>query len=416
MKIAHLTRWLRGGAGLMCLRLAAGLERVGVRNEIWCDRGASCPEGLRFRAMPGISGIWLSRLDRVMTPSRFGAKEGRAWTNGMFSWGLARAVARSNPDIAHLHWMGDGVLATRELSDFGRPVVWTLHDMAPLTGGCHHPFECDHFRTGCGACPELHSRREIDWSRRNARDRRIAYKEARIVFVAPSKWMVQQAQASWITQDREVMLIPNGTDGQIFTPTDRQEARRRLGVDQEGVVFMVSAQNGWSNPYKGWKHLVPLAGILRSAMPGVDLQFILAGVDSAPDALKALARTHCLGDVIDERRLALAYSAASLCLIPSSAESFGLVAVEACACGCPVVAFSVGGLPDIVVPGRTGELAVAENLGDFAEGVVRVLRTDTAFWRRECRDHFERHFQIDQQVASYRSLYERLAADPRPCQ
>ncbi len=89
---------------------------------------------------------------------------------------------------------------------------------------------------------------------------------------------------------------------------------------------------------------------------------------------------HWLGAVSDDRVLALAYAAADVMVVPSRQEAFGQTASEAHACGTPVVAFDIGGLPDIVDHQATGWLAPAFDTESLANGIVWVM-DDAATWQ-----------------------------------
>ncbi len=108
--------------------------------------------------------------------------------------------------------------------------------------------------------------------------------------------------------------------------------------------------------------------------------------------------------------MSFAYSAADLFVMPTRAEAFGQVVIEAMACGTPVVGFDVGGVPDMVRPGQTGLLAQAEDVGDLRDSIITLLR-DIELRKRmseTCYNIAVSEYSSAVQAERYRSLYRRL--------
>jgi D-inositol-3-phosphate glycosyltransferase len=168
-------------------------------------------------------------------------------------------------------------------------------------------------------------------------------------------------------------------DHTIFEPGDRVAAAARLGVAGRQVVLFV----GRIQPLKG----LALAVRCIAALDDPNVTLLIVGGPSGPDGERELARVRALAAELGiesqvrfvppqpHERLAEYYRAADVCLVPSRTESFGLVALEAAACGTPVVAASVGGLRSIVDDGHTGFLVDGRDPADFA-ALVAVLLHD----------------------------------------
>jgi D-inositol-3-phosphate glycosyltransferase len=163
----------------------------------------------------------------------------------------------------------------------------------------------------------------------------------------------------------------------MFAPGDRREARRRLGLGDGRVLLFV----GRIQRLKG----VALAVRCLAAIADPTVTLVIVGGPSGPDGEAELARALALVDdlgVADRvhfvppqphEQLVHFYRAADVCLVPSRTESFGLVALEAAACGTPVVAASVGGLRSLVDDGETGFLVEGRDPTDFAAPVALLL-------------------------------------------
>jgi D-inositol-3-phosphate glycosyltransferase len=177
-----------------------------------------------------------------------------------------------------------------------------------------------------------------------------------------------------------IEIVPPGVDHLMFSPGDRVTARHNLHLDAERVLLFV----GRIQPLKG----TDLAVRCLAALDDPAAALVVVGGPSGPDGETELHRVHALaGDLgVADRirwvppqphdRLADYYRAADVCVVPSRTESFGLVALEAAACGAPVVAAAVGGLRSLVDDGETGFLVDSRDPTEYAAHVEKLLDDD----------------------------------------
>src|SRR5690606_18219202 len=115
------------------------------------------------------------------------------------------------------------------LASLKKPVVWTMHDAWPFTGGCHYPDGCDRYKIGCGLCPQLVSKSLHDLSFRNFSAKQSAC--ARIAsWIAPSAWLAELARNSAMLKGFSVKVIPNALDHRHWYPRSRSAAREELCI------------------------------------------------------------------------------------------------------------------------------------------------------------------------------------------
>lgn len=209
-------------------------------------------------------------------------------------------------------------------------------------------------------------------------ERRLVHRLDRIV--AATEHERQLLRQIFRVDAGKVAVIPLGVDLGMFTPRPQARARARLGLDP--VRRFVLAV-GRIEPLKGLDILIRAIGELQSRVP-VDL-LIIGGDERAASEiarLQAIAAEVGAGDAVrflgpkPHETLADWYAAADVVAVPSFYESFGLVAVEAMACGTPVVASRVGGLASTVVDGRTGYLVPWRCPEPFAERIELLLRNE----------------------------------------
>lgn len=297
----------------------------------------------------------------------------------LFSMGLLGARVRSHPlvrqaDILHLHWVNAGFLSTATIGRLGKPVVWTLRDMWPFTGGCHYPMDCERYASGCGACPlygATFAKDRTYWLFRHKK--RSFSRLSRLYPVGISPWVAEVARRSPLFENREVSWIWNGVDLGDFPAIGKVEAREALKIDPQGSYFAFGAVNQ-AYPYKGYhqlreavRHFVATAPH-KGRVPGF-LVFGRGGEDLADLGVKV----RHFGIVRDNALLNQIYAAADAFLMPSVQEAFGKTIVEALSSGTPVVCFDATGPRDMIAHEKEGFKAKPFDPESFAAGMRWAL-------------------------------------------
>lgn len=318
--------------------------------------------------------------------------------------------------IVHLHWiafLADLPSFFRSIPD-SSPIVWTLHDMNPLTGGCHYSTGCQQFQTGCGHCPQLIQPGSNDVSRHSFKVKQRSYRNRELNVVTPSRWLLELAKSSSIfptsTRFHHIRL---GFDLKQLVPLSKPQARAEFGFDSSKLVIGFGAES-IANRRKGFDLLLQALAKLPDKS---NLQCAVFGSGQIPDTQYELPEFRELGFINDPKVMTQFYSACDLVVVPSREDNQPQVGLEAMACGTPVVGFDAGGIGEYIEPGKTGWLAKPEDSSDLATQINR-LTTATVDTRMamasSCRKLMEKEFDIIAQSAKYRSLYQQLL--PSSCQ
>lgn len=267
-------------------------------------------------------------------------------------------------DIVHSHYWLSGWV--------GRAVSSSLR--APLVASFHTLGKVKNYSLARGEGPESAVRVGAEQAVIDEADR----------VLAPTPTEAAQLVGLYGADPGEIRLVPPGVDHLLFAPGDRAAARARLHLSGLRLALYV----GRLQPHKGPDVAIRTLAEAVASDPGVAAELVLAivggpsGPEKGAEVARLLELAAALG--VSERvmlfppqpqsKLVDFYTAADVVLVPSRSESFGLVALEAQACGTPVIAAAVGGLPYVVVDGQSGFLVDGHDPADHADRLLQVLR------------------------------------------
>jgi D-inositol-3-phosphate glycosyltransferase len=364
-----------GGMNVYVVELAKRLAEMGIETDIFTRATArDLPPMVELTPGVNVRHVTAGPLDGL-------AKEDLPGQLCAFASGVLRAEAGQEPghyDVVHSHYWLSGQVGWLAKERWRVPLVHTMHTLAKVKNQL----------LADGDVPEPAARVIGEEQVVAAADRLIAHTEEE------TRQLVDLYGAD---RDRVVALSP-GVDLGTFHPGDRAGARRRLGLSPTAVVLLFV---GRLQPLKAPDLLLRAAALLVERDPGLRERLVVAvvggssgGADHA-DALAKLAGALGVADLVrfepPTRHADLAdwYRAATVCVVPSYNESFGLVALEAQACGTPVVAAAVGGLTTAVADGVSGLLVDGHRSADWAGALGRMVADPQ--WRQQLSEQARRH-------------------------
>jgi len=278
-----------------------------------------------------------------------------------FADGVRGHLAMEPVDVLHANYWLSGVAGHRLKHELDLPLVSTFHTLARVkdANGDHEPQARVDAEAAVVACSD--------------------------VITANSVVEMDELVTHYGADPSRVEVVPPGVDHAFFSPGSRRGARQALGLGDEPVLLFV----GRIQPLKGADVAVETLARLQPRRGGRP-RLLIVGGSSGLDGDDEVAR---IARLVDDRGLrdqvtivgpqphhvlSTYYRAADLVIVPSRSESFGLVALEAAACGVPVVSSDVGGLRTLVVDGRTGLRVAGRDPEDYAAAVETILG-DAAF-------------------------------------
>ena len=308
-------------------------------------------------------------------------------------------------DVIHLHWVNQGMLSMRclqKILESGKPVVWTMHDMWPFTGVCHHADDCGNWKTHCGHCRLLRKGKcERDLSYKTFGKKTEIYGKGKIHFVACSKWLENLAKESPLLKNHELTQIPNAIDTKFYVPGDREEARRALNLPLDKPLILFVAAKA-TDEGKGFAYL---ADAVRKMSQEVGVVIVGQEAEIAANLLKD--NVFPFEYVSNRDKMRTLYQAADLLAMPTLHDNLPNTIVEAVSCGLPCVGFEIGGLPEMIEHEKTGYLVKYRDTDDLKNGLEWTLE------HKEKLSHIARERALESYselavAAEYKKIYEKI--------
>lgn len=324
------------------------------------------------------------------------------------SWTLPFHKKVKDADIVHLHIIHDGFFSMDAIPYLSRkkPVIWTWHDPWPMTGHCIYPMTCNKWKDSCGDCPNLSApfSMEKDRTKQQFQWKKNIYKKTKAEIVLASQWMLNMAKNSPLSEFFNFNVIPFGLDLNKYKPREKKAARERLGVFPNKTVIFIRAS---STPFKG---LFEFIDALDKLNP--DIELCIIALQETGHFNKFIGKHQIIefGWSNDEELLLDAYAACDFFAMPSMAEAFGLMAIEAMACGRPVLSFDSTSLEAVSFAPEAGVSVPIGNTSALSKAIEML-----ALNPKECeargvhsRKLAEQHYDIKFQAQLSAELYERV--------
>ncbi|MEM1442133.1 MAG: glycosyltransferase [Verrucomicrobiota bacterium] len=405
MRVATFATSRAGGAGHAAERIVVGLRELGEEVS-W--------------VVPSKSGLVEKAASQLHDHALDFSRAGRS--NTIFTTTWPTRFDRKNSeiekaDLFHLHWINRFLSPSDigKLGSTGKPIVWTLHDQRPFTGGCHFTDGCEQFRTRCTECPQLDT--PYQWiAEKNQEDVLRSYGEMNICFVGPSEWITSEVRASalYSSEHHRSLCIPPGVDTDEFYPSTeaRKRVREGLGISDDRIVIVTGAHN-LSEHRKGFD-------LVRKSFQ----QFSSQASDEDRERILLLTYGQgCIGDTgVEEMAIGTVPAKSVIGLLQASDLYFLMtrqdvgptVILEAISCGLPVLAPNVGGVPEMVEDGKNGWIVPYE--GDEEAGrVISAIASGTREERERMGENSRRkaieEFSNEKQAAAYRELFQELISE-----
>ena len=412
MRVLHLsTMDISGGAARAAYRLHKGLQANGISSSMMVqfkesdDPSVIGPESNLARTF-SIARISLDHFPKML----FSKNRKTIFHLQWLPEKISKKIDQYKPDVVHLHWICRGFLNIKTIGRIKQPIVWTLHDMWPFTGGCHYAGDCERYKNSCGNCPQLGSKWENDLSRWTWKRKSKFWKDVNLTIVAPSTWIKSCALESHLFKNHPVEIIPYGIDVNGFRPLDDKIARNYLRFSENKYLILFGAINALSDKRKGFELLAAALKKLSQTEKGKQAELIVFGASKPENPPDLGLKTTYIGRLNDPISLSLVYSACDLFISPSIEDNLPNTIIEAMSCGTPCVAFNIGGFPDMIEHKKNGYLVEFFSVDDLVRGITWGLENNEHYKKigLSARKKVETNFDLRRIAGNYTALYEKV--------
>ncbi len=394
LRIAMFSTATSGGAGAAALRVHDSLRLVGAQSTLYVGRRERMGhagvvrlyEADEGRQPPLVPNFTIFSVDAPGIPDDV----------------LERIIAEA--DILNLHWYARFVSLSNieRMSRSGKPVVLTIRDMNPLTGGCHFFHGCSNWKGDCSPCPQFFQS-DITLPSAMLEAKQALWDLDNITVVVLSEHTRRIVEMSSLFARSRVETIANPIDTTVFRPQNWEEARREFGVSPQRRV--IAYLPSFSSAVKGFDEAqVALRGVSREV---AGCLLLCAGelgqtLDAGMDVVN-------VGFIADKRHLARFYGCADVTLVPSTEETFSNTAAESVACGTPVVGFETGAIAEIA-QGKRGRAVPVGDTDALSGALAAILRSKKPA-KTELHRYVAKRFGARDIGRRYIKLFDELRAN-----
>jgi glycosyltransferase involved in cell wall biosynthesis len=403
MKITQLnTHDLIGGAERASFKLCCGLRDAGMDVNLFVGRKISNEPWIYERSL------------------RRG--EGKLYWHMHYKWGYTEICFLSpfydifthpaffGRDIIHLHNLHGSYWNFLTLPFLARrsKIVITPHDEWPNTGDCAYTYSCLKWQTGCGRCPQVggYALGFQDRTRFNKKLKDKVLGACRMTIVVESRWLANQISMTRWARGKEIRVIPNGIDVDLFKPIPKEEARDLLKVDKTKLWLLIFVPRV-KDPRKGVEEtLEAIAGL----DPAKNLGVMLVGGDGNLDVHLPFETYH-RAQISSDEELKLHYCAADLFILGTKSDNQPLSIIEAMCCGTPVISTRVGGVTEMIDVGSNGWLAPPSDVQAMKQVILEAIQ-DPCRLRQvglDAAKEARNKYSLSRHVSAHIELYEALA-------
>ena len=343
----------------------------------------------------------IEKFPKIFYPKR----EKTTFSSSIIGYNFINDKLYKNSDIIHLHWINNGFFDISKINLIKKPIVWTIRDMWPFTGGCHYTLGCNRFMSNCYSCPQLKSNFNYDLSTFN-QNRKLKYFNKNISFVVNSNWMKKMAEKSTILKNFKILTFYPSFDLENFFE-DKLIDKKIINLNPDKKIILYGAQNIEAE-YKGFKFFLDSIDYLDKSK----LQIVFFGnfwnLQKIKDKKIEFTNFGFIKDINIQRKL---YSIADVFVATSLQEGFPKTVSESLLCNTPVVYFKDTAIEDICenkIIGGYG--ANYKDSRDLASGINWIIENEQVSKniaikaKKKIKDNFNSKKLIEKYINLYREV------------
>ena len=380
MKVVHISHTdIKGGAARAGYGIFKSLESIDIQAKMLVQRKFSNDQNV-----VAFSNSWIS--DKLIKKRiYFDLLPMYLYTNrhlGRFSFAkegvdISKNKVIQDADLIHFHWINEGFLSLNsiyQLSNLNKPVIWTLHDMWPFTGGCHYANDCNNYQIICKNCPYLRNSSPNDFSYKIWNKKKKIYDDLNLRIITPSNWLKNCAKNSVLFNKLNFDVIPYSINLQLFKPLNRVESRKKLNLPLDKFLILFGSMN-IKDERKGFKYFKESMIQLISNYPDYKEKIEIVVFGRADENMQSgiPVKLNFCGRIESDEKMVLYYNAADFFVSSSVEDNYPNTVMESLSCGLPVIAFNIGGMPDMIRHLSNGYLVSEINSDLLSKGMKWII-------------------------------------------
>ena len=400
MKVVHVCTSDKGGAGIAAVRLHKALLAQGVEStflSLYCSGTTPAHACYKtkskftyFQRLKNKLGIpvLVSEKNTIILKSFNANYEIFSFPDSDYE--VEQHPLLKDADIINLHWVSGFLNYPTFFNAVKKPIVWTLHDMNPLLGGFHYMGDKVRNEKAMG---------ELEKSLMKIKEN--SYNLSNINVITPSEWLFNEVKKS-IFKNQNCQVIYNSLDMTVFKLQSVSVARQFFNLPENKIIMLFVAQDT-GNFRKGFD-------LLKESLNNLHLSddIVIVSVGAKSSQLNIPKNCIFIDTISDEKQMSLLYAAADLYILPSREDNLPNVMLESLSCGTPVIAFSNGGMKEIIKNGFNGFLADDCNAENLTDAISKGLQFIKEMNRSEISKDAETLFAPEIQSKAYIKLYQQL--------
>lgn len=411
MKVAIVnTHDYDGGAAKAAFRLHQALNLNGINSKmIVLEKKTNYKNVIKvhYTKFNEILALTLKKIpNKILFETIY--KNCNSFSTGKIGLDISNNQIIKKADIIHLHWINGNFIDISKLQYINKPIIWTLHDMWPFTGGCHYTGNCEKYKLECNKCPVLTSNLSYDLSTNVFRYKKKYYNK-NLTIITPSKWLGQCAKESNLFNNNTIVNISNTLNTNIFKPYTKTEVRKKFNIENDKFVILFGAVSATKDKRKGFEYLKKALKLIVQNSIINNIEIVIFGSNDLKEIKTSKANLRYLGEIYNDQELAQIYSMSNVFVIPSLEDNLPNTILESLACSTPVVGFNVGGIPDLIDHKTNGYLAKYKDAEDLANGIQWIYINNKDNWLgKNARNKVNKNNSNGVIARQYINLYKSL--------
>ena len=403
-KILHLNFSDDGGAAIAVLRIHNVLKKNNYNSKILVAEKINNSPDI-FCNQNSFNKFFWNLKKKISRNLKFifRSKNKNTHTLSFFNSNILSQIDKYDPDIINIHWIGNEFISLKQISKIQKPIIWTLHDMWLYSGAEHYTTE-QRFIDGYNKKNRNKDESGFDINRW-VWNRKKKYITKKIKIISTSDWQYQNSKKSFLLKNNDNYKIPLPIDLSIWKPTVKKDARNDLKWSNNKIYFLFGFSDYSRRDIKGLDIALDLFDKFNKVNNGNCILNIFGDIKK-----KYLNKenVNVLGSIKKPSELKRIYSASDLLINPSRLESFGQIALEALACGLPILINKNTGTNDLILCDEMGyvlENELDSNFGTLLEWFNKnCLANNQKLLHRKIKENFS--YEII--ATKYKSLLNEI--------